>query len=223
MRRAYEKLTAILLYSGIAACIVYVVYAVMGNHLWPEYNPITTDISSLSAAGAPNQELLAPFLSVYGICFLMFVLVFLIWNFCAKKPTCLKSGSVLLFVMALVSKFGYSLFPLSGDKTEMTFQNMMHMITTVAVVFLSIVALYLIAAGYRSIPNHRRFGNVMLVLTTVFTILGATNPIGMRLTLDILGLTERAAIYSLHLIIGVIGIYESVSIFRHIHANKTMR
>lgn len=42
--------------------------------------------------------------------------------------------------MNLVSMFGYSLFPLSGDKTEMAFGNIMHIMVNVIVVFAIIVA-----------------------------------------------------------------------------------
>ncbi|MDR0862210.1 MAG: DUF998 domain-containing protein [Oscillospiraceae bacterium] len=208
MRKLYEKAAAILMFGGIIAFVAYIAYAAVGNALWAEYNPVTTDISSLSAVGAPNQAALAPLLAIYTACFLLFVTNYLVWSFYSGKSVAFKVGAILLFGMALVSSFGYRIFPLEGDKTQMTLQNAMHIVVTVAVVFLSIAALFLLAVGYRKTADGRRFGGALLAASAIFTLLGATNPIGMGAGLNILGLTERAAIYSLHLIIGAIGFRE---------------
>lgn len=202
-------IASILLLTGMIAFISYVVYTAIGNYLWYEYNPITTDISSLSAVGAPNQEKLSPFLGVYGASLFVFVITYMVWTFNKKRHICVNIGSILLFLMAMVSKFGYSLFPLEGDKTQMTFQNSMHIVTTVFVVFLSIAALYLIAVGYQKRDETKKIGKVIIILATIFTVCGMANPIGMGMNLNVLGLTERLAIYSLHFIIGIIGLWEA--------------
>lgn len=210
-----ESVVAVFLWSGIIAFLSYIAYASIGNYLWTEYDPITTDISSLGAIGAPNQMALAPYLMIYGIMFLLFVFTFAFWSFYKNYPFLLKAGSLLLIVMAVISKFGYGMFPLEGNKEVMTFQNGMHILVTIAVVFLSIGALLMISFGYKKMEETKWFGSVLLILTVVFILFGATNPIGMNMGWNILGLTERLAIYSLHAILGLIGIAESVRILRN--------
>ncbi len=202
----------LLLFTGIPAFISYVFYAALGHYLWPEYNRLTQDISSLGAEGAPNQEKLFPFITAYAVFLFIFVTVYVFASFYRNRTWGVKIGSILLLLMSVISKYGYSMFPLEGDKTQMTFQNMMHIVTTVLVVFLSIGALFSIAFGYRKRAESKRFGTFVLFSAIVFTLLGMTNPIGMGAGLNLLGLTERLAIYSLHLIIAVLGIWEAKSL-----------
>ena len=211
-----KRMAALLMLSGIIAFIAYLLYASIGNYLWEEYDPITTDISSLSAEGAPNQEILRPFISVYGIALLVFVVTYTFWNFHTKRNRIIKTGSILLLIMAIVTKYGYSLFPLEGDKTQMTFQNIMHLVVTVLVVFLSIGGLFCLSAGYRRVDKSRTFGKFMLAAAIVFTLLGFTNPVGIVGNLNILGVTERLTIYTLHFIIALVGLYESVGIYKEL-------
>ena len=53
---------------GMASVAVYFIHVFVGQALWPEYDPITMDISSLTAEGAPNAGLLRVFTSIYGTC-----------------------------------------------------------------------------------------------------------------------------------------------------------
>ncbi len=212
--RVFEKVVAICLWSGILAFLFYIAYASIGSYMWKEYDPITTDISSLGAVGAPNQAALAPYLMMYGILFLIFVFTYSFWSFYRNYHVLIKMGSLLLIIMAVISKWGYEMFPLEGDKKVMTFQNSMHILVTVAVVFLSIAALLMISIGYKRREETRWFGSVLFILTIVFIFFGATNPIGMKQEWNVLGLTERLSIYSLHAILGMIGIAESVRIFK---------
>lgn len=39
--------------------LAYFIHTILGNILWKEYNPITTDISSLTATGSPMPQYLA--------------------------------------------------------------------------------------------------------------------------------------------------------------------
>ena len=99
--------------------------------------------------------------------------------------------------MAIVSVMGYSLFPLTEDKTDMNFQNMMHIVVTVLVVFTTLASLYLIAIGYLKKEKITSLGMISLSAAFLITIFGALNPIGMANNWNILGLTERLVIFTL--------------------------
>lgn len=59
---------------GMVSVVAYFVHVFFGQYLCESYDPITTDISSLTAVGAPNANLLNMILLIYGIGFLLFVI-----------------------------------------------------------------------------------------------------------------------------------------------------
>ncbi len=189
---------------GMIGVIAYLIHTILGQILWNSYNPITTDISSLTAVGAPNRELLLIFTYIYGISMLLFLVGLIVKAF-RKYHFSLKTGYIIMFIMQLVSFVGYSLFPITGDKTEMNLQNLMHIIVTVIVVFTTIASSYFLSYGY--LKQKNKLGKFILIMAIVITITGLTNPIGMGLELNILGLTERLVIYSLQFMIFVISAY----------------
>lgn len=128
-----------------------------------------------------------------------------------KYHATVRIGWIIFLVMNLISMFGYSLFPLSGDKTVMTFENMMHIIVTVIVVITTIAAGFVLAVGYLKQEKMKRLGTFALIMAIVITITGALNPIGMANNLNILGLTERAVIYSLQFMMFVFSSYYTFS------------
>ena len=187
------KRTKNLMPLGMVSVVAYLLHVFLGQALWEEYNPITTDISSLTALGAPNARLLNVFNSIYGICFFLFVL-----GMRAKAThKTVKRGYEVFHVMAVTTLLGYRLFPLTGDKTQMNFQNMMHLIVTIAVVFTTIAALFILALAYRKQPGQRVVGIIALAAAILVTLFGALNPIGMANDWNILGLTERLVIFTL--------------------------
>ncbi len=203
----FEKLTMPL---GMIGSISYLLHTFIGQLLWEEYNPVTTDISSLTATGAPDRNLLLIFTTIYGIATILFVIGMIIKSF-QKYHIAVRTGWIIFLVMNLVSLFGYSMFPLSGDKTELSFGNLMHIVITVIVVFTTIAAGFTLAAGYLKQEKMKRIGIFTLVMAIVITLAGSLNPIGMANNLNILGLTERAVIYSLQLMMFVFSAYYTFS------------
>lgn len=118
-----------------------------------------------------------------------------------------RTGWILFLAMNRVSIFGYSLFSLSGDKTQMTFGNRMHTAVTIIVVFSTVTAVFVLAVGYLKREKMNWPGTFTLIMAFLITITGFLNPIGMANGLNILGLTERAVIYSLHLTVFVCSFY----------------
>lgn len=181
---------------GMICAIAYFTQVFVGQMLWKEYNPITTDISSLTAVGAPNAGDLRIFGWIYGICFLLFVIGMVIKAF-RDYHQITRLGYVLFLIMAITTVVGYNLFPLTGDKTVMSFQNMMHIVVTVVVVFTTIASFFLIAVGYMKHDGLRPLGKITLIMAILITVFGALNPIGMANKWNILGLTERMVIFPL--------------------------
>lgn len=194
------KLLKYLMPFGMVSSFFYFLHVFLGQLLWKEYNPITTDISSLTADGAPNVDLLRIFTLLYGISFLIFTLGMIIRAF-RENHLITRIGYILFFVMALTTVVGYNLFPLTGDKNELNFQNKMHIIVTVVVVFTTILSTFLIALGYLLKDNLKVLGRICLITALLITLFGATNPIGMAMELNILGLSERLVIYTLQLFV----------------------
>lgn len=191
------KVNKYLFSLGMVGVFFYFLHTILGNLLWTEYNPITTDISSLTADGAPNAELLRIFGMIYGICMVIMVMALVVKSF-KEYNNILRIGLVILLVMQLTSAIGYSLFPLTGDKTEMNFQNMMHIVVTIVVVFTTISSTFLISIGYKK-QGMGNLGKITLVFAILITLFGALNPITMGLQLNVLGLTERLVIYTIQI------------------------
>ncbi|WP_234117326.1 DUF998 domain-containing protein [Clostridium hydrogenum] len=183
---------------GMVGALFYIAHTIIGQILWKAYNPITTDISSLTADGAPNRNILSIFCNVYSVCMILFLVALIKKAFDEYNLMC-KIGYIVLMIMQLTSTFGYSLFPLSGDKTVMNFQNVMHITVTIIVVFTTITSSFLIAVGYLKQKNTECLGRICLIMAILITIFGATVPISMNLRMNILGLTERLEIYTIQI------------------------
>ena len=201
--KKFEKISMPL---GMVGVVGYMLHTIIGNLLWKSYNPITTDISSLTTVGAPNAAMLEIFTNAYGICTILFVAGLIIKSF-RKYHLVTRVGYVVMMVMQIISMVGYSLFPLTGDKTVMNFQNKMHIIVTVAVVFTTIASGFIVAVGYLKQEKMKKLGRFVLIMSIVITLTGATNPIGMSMGLNILGLTDRLVIYSLQFMMFILSYY----------------
>lgn len=199
MKNKALNIIDIMLPLGMVGVASYFIHIILGNLLWKEYNPITMDISSLTAIGAPNADVLGVFTSIYGICMIIFALGMVLVAF-KKYHFWVRAGYIVLLSMQVASFVGYGLFPLEGDKAVMTFQNMMHIVVTIIVVFTSIAAGYLLAIGYMKQEHLKRLGKVVLVFAIWITAFGMLNPMNMAMGWGILGVTERLVIYPLQIL-----------------------
>ncbi|MDA9460454.1 hypothetical protein B835_330 [Enterococcus mundtii 3F] len=181
---------------GMVSAVAYFVHVLLGQYLWESYDPLTTDISSLTAIGAPNAHLLNRILLIYGICFLLFVIGMVVKSF-EKYHGMTRIGYLVFLVMAITTVVGYKLFPLTGDKADMNFQNTMHIVVTILVVFTTISSLFLIGFGYLKQEKLRKLGKISIATAVLITLFGALNPIGMAQGWNVLGLTERMVIFPL--------------------------
>jgi len=190
------KIQRILSSLGMVAVIFYLIHVFLGQILDKAYNPITTDISSLTAVGAPNSELLTIFTTIYGICLAIFAVYMFSKSFKEyHKVTTIGYGFLLM--MAILSLVGFYFFPLTTDKTVLNFQNTMHIAITGITVLLTILYLSLVSYGYLKKEKLKNIGIISLIAIILILLFGVLNPISIALSLNILGLTERAVIFSL--------------------------
>lgn len=201
-----NKLIKITMPCGMIGVGFYFLHIVIGRILWPVYNPITTDISTLTATGSPNAELLRVFTALYGAFVLLFCVGMILY---ARKHygKAVQIGWWLFFFMNMVSAVGYALFPLSGDKTQMTFQNTMHIVVTLFVVLSTIAGAFTLAIGYLKEEKMIFVGRIILIFAVIITTSGALNPIGMANGWNMLGLTERISIYAIQALIFFLSCY----------------
>lgn len=155
---------------GMVSVVAYFVHVFLGQYLWESYDPITTDISSLTAVGAPNANLLNMILLIYGIGFLLFVIGMVVKAF-EKYHGMTRIGYLIFLVMASTTVVGYKLFPLTGDKADMNFQNTMHIVVTIIVVFTTISSLFLIGFGYLKQEKLRTLGKICIATAILITFL----------------------------------------------------
>ncbi|MBQ9278226.1 MAG: DUF998 domain-containing protein [Lachnospiraceae bacterium] len=131
---------------GILSFISYTAAVVFSPMAFPGYKWMEQAVSDLSAESAPSRvlwERLSAFYGVGGMVCITCVAVFVSENKISSKL--FRLGVYLFAIMNLISNVGYKMFSLSDSGKEIdSFQEVMHMVVTMAVVLLSIVSLVII-------------------------------------------------------------------------------
>ena len=138
--------------TGLVALVSYTLAVVISPSAYPGYNWMEQAVSDLSAESAPSRMLWNQIAALYGVCSVVCATCVSIYISEKKVSTGLfRVGMHLFTIMNWISNVGYTMFPLSDSGKEIaSFQEIMHMVVTAAVVLLSIVSLVcLIIAGFR--------------------------------------------------------------------------
>ena len=138
--------------TGIVAFVSYTLAVVISPSAFPGYNWMEQAVSDLSAENAPSRMLWNQIAALYGVCSVVCVTCVSLYVSENKVSTRLfRMGMYLFSIMNWISYVGYAMFPLADSGKEIaSFQEIMHMAVTAAVVILSIVSLVcLIIAGFR--------------------------------------------------------------------------
>ena len=176
----------------IVALLSYTVAVVFSPLDYPGYNWMAQAVSDLSAANAPSLRLWNQLSSLYNISILICAMMV-----CAgiqgKGSRLLRSGIYLFTAMEWISAAGFSMFPLSDSGYAGTFQDKMHILSTILVVLLSIVSLViLIIAGVKS-KEYRSFG-VFAGIALGMMLVGA---LGMNIVPEeYFGVVERFSVFA---------------------------
>ena len=177
---------------GIAAFLSYTAAVVFSPLAYPGYDWMAQAVSDLSASNAPSLRLWNQLSSVYNVCTLVCAMMV-----CAgiqgKKTRLLRVGIYLFTVMDWVSAVGYGMFPLSDSGYAGTFQDQMHILSTVLVVLLSIVSLIMIIVAGVKDKGCRSYG-IFAGIALGMMMVGA---FGMNIVpKEYFGIVERFSVFA---------------------------
>lgn len=206
MAKKKKSIWQIFVLSGAISVVFYALHIIIGEYLWPEYDPIWQTISELTAAGAPDAQFLRLFTSLYGIFAVIFAFSLYFIFKKAKVNRFAQIGTVLLIIMEIASFIGYYLFPLDMGATVQSFSNIMHMAVTAIVVICTIGFAFFTGIGLQKSVGYKSLGSFVLFCAFVITIFGALTPIVMMKGILISGLTERLNIYTLMICVFILSI-----------------
>lgn len=142
---------------GVVAFLSYTAAVVFSPLAYPGYNWMAQAVSDLSASNAPSLRLWNQLSSLYNVCTLVCAMMVCV-GIQGRKTRLLRTGIYLFTGMDWVSAVGYGMFPLSDSGYAGTFQDNMHMLSTVVVVILSIASLVVIMIAGAKEPACRLYG-----------------------------------------------------------------
>ena len=149
-------------------------------------------VSDLSAANVPSLRLWNQLSSLYNICTLICAMMV-----CAgiqgRGSRILRLGIYLFTAMEWVSAVGYGMFLLSDSGYAGTFQDQMHIFSTIIVVLLSIISLVLIMIAGIKDKAYQLYG-VFAGIAFGMMLVGA---MGMNIVpKEYFGVVERFSVFA---------------------------
>jgi len=192
--------------TGLVALLSYTLAVVISPTAFPGYNWMAQAVSDLSAESAPSRVLWNRIAALYNVCSVVCATCVSIYVSENKVSARLfRIGIHLFTIMSWVSNVGYTMFPLADSGKEITsFQEIMHIVVTAAVVLLSIVSLVcLIIAGFKK-DGIRGIG-IWAAVALLMMMIGA---IGQKaVPPQYFGIVERFSVFAAVGFNAVIGIY----------------
>ena len=207
-----KKLTEISSLFGVIGVFLYFLHVLLGTFFYEGYNPMAQAISDLTASNSPSKNIARPFSFFYGIFTLIFSTSFFAY-FKQKINKFVTLGAGFFCSMTIVSFFGYTFFPLSESGYAGTFQDIMHIVVTVAVVLLTIISLILFIIGFFRTQKTKYLG-VISLCTFLLLLTGA-----MLINIfpnELFGMAERINIYSIVVYTGILSFW----MYKHIKKKK---
>lgn len=177
---------------GVVALLSYTAAVVFSPLAYPDYDWMAQAVSDLSAANAPSLRLWNQLSYLYNVCTLVCAMMV-----CAgiqgRKTKLLRVGVYLFTLMDWVSAVGFGMFPLSDSGYAGTFQDQMHILSTVVVVLLSIVSLILIIIAGVKDKGCRSYG-IFAGIALLMMMVGA---LGMNIVpKEYFGVVERFSVFA---------------------------
>lgn len=202
----HKKLINLLGLTGVISLISYTAAVCFSPLAYEGYNWLSQAVSDLSAEDAPSRRLWEQLAAFYNVCSVVCTICVSVYISGNKTGTRLFRAGVYLFtVMDWISNIGYKMFPLTDSgKNIDTFQEIMHIAVTAAVVLLSIVSLLLIIiAGFKK-AGIRSLG-VWAAVALGMMFVGA---IGQAVVpKEYFGVVERFSVFAAVGFDAVLGVY----------------
>jgi len=176
---------------GAIAPVAYIIAVVLGGFLWPGYSHYSETVSTLTSAGAPNQEILVPLFTIYNI-FVILLALGLYYGVEDKKP--LWSSTLL----AVAGIGGLALFPFPQDYPQgppVTFTGTMHVAVAGIIAIVSLAAMVAFGLQLRRNPRWTSYARFSVIMLPIAIVLGAFGAISI--TTPYAGLAERLSIGSI--------------------------
>lgn len=191
---------------GIIQLISYTVAIVFSPTAFPGYDWKSMAASDLSAMDAPSRILWDQLSAFYGVGSVVCSTCVSIYVSDKKISTKLFRLGVYLFtIMNWISNVGYKMFPLSDSGKDIAgFQEIMHMVTTAAVVLLSIVSLVLLIIVGCKKKEMRGIG-IWAIIALILMFAGAIG--SGAVPPEYFGIFERFSTFSAVGFNAVLGVY----------------
>lgn len=177
---------------GIVAFLSYTAAVFFSPLAYPGYHWMAQAVSDLSATNAPSLRLWNQLSSLYNVSTLICAMMV-----CAgiqgRGSRILRLGIYLFTAMEWVAAVGYGMFPLSDSGYADTFQDQMHIFSTIIVVLLSIISLVLIMIAGIKDKAYRLYG-VFAGIAFGMMLVGA---MGMNIVpKEYFGVVERFSVFA---------------------------
>lgn len=177
---------------GVVAFLSYTVAVVFSPLAYPGYDWMAQAVSDLSASNAPSLRLWNQLSSLYDVCTLVCAMMVCV-AIQGKKTRLLRIGIYLFTIMEWVSAVGFGMFPLSDSGYAGTFQDKMHVSSTVLVVLLAVVSLVIIIVAGAKDKSCRTYG-IFAAIALFMMMVGA---MGMNIVpKDYFGIVERFSVFA---------------------------
>ena len=198
-----EKLIRKLGLLGIVSLLSYTAAVVLSPLAYPGYNWISQAVSDLSADSAPSRVLWEQLGAFYMPCGIVCVTMCCV-TIKEHYNRVLRMGVYLFSIMNWISAVGYNMFPLVDAGISGRFQDIMHLIVTMAVVMLSIASLMLIVYGgliQKECPSLGKWALAALAMMITGAVGTAVLPH------NYFGIPERFSVFAAAGFTAVLGVY----------------
>lgn len=187
-----KSLISIFGLTGVISFLSYAAAVIFAPLSYPGYDWLKQAVSDLSAADAPSLALWNSLTAFYNVCEVLCVTLVCIW-IKSNKNKLLRIGVYIFAVMEWVSAVGFRAFPLSTSGFAGNFQDVMHIITTVIVVLLSIASLTIIIIA--GIKDKTCLSYCICAAVALFMML--VGALGMKIVpSDYFGVVERFSVFA---------------------------
>lgn len=185
---------------GIVSLLSYTAMVVFSPLAYPGYNWMSMAVSELSAVGAPSKELAGQLNALFGPCALVSVMAVCV-AVAGRKTKMFRVGIYLFAAMEWCCNVGYECFPWTSKGNAFSFQNIMHIVVTGAVVVLSIVSLTVIAIGAKK--DNQKTIEIWAIISLA-AMLGGAAGTGV-LPQMVFGIAERISTFSVVVFNAILG------------------